>query len=29
MKDILLWECHEGCDCVENNHIHYVNIDKK
>jgi hypothetical protein len=23
MKDILGWECSEGCDCVEKGHIHF------
>ena len=25
MKDILLWECEEGCTCVEDGHVHYTN----
>ena len=23
MKDMLGWTCEEGCDCLENNHVHY------
>ncbi len=27
MKDVLGWECYEGCDCKEKNHIHYNQMD--
>jgi len=23
MKDQLGWDCYEGCDCVEQGHVHY------
>ena len=22
MRDVLGWKCHEGCTCLENNHVH-------
>ena len=27
MKDILTWECYEGCDCKEQGHIHITSND--
>ena len=28
MKDVLGWDCYEGCDCKEKNHIHYNQLPK-
>jgi hypothetical protein len=25
-RDVLGWECFEGCDCKEKNHVHYNNM---
>jgi len=29
MKDQLGWDCYEGCDCVEQGHIHHNGITHK
>lgn len=26
MKDVLGWDCEEGCTCVEDGHIHYNQV---
>lgn len=28
MKDILTWDCYDGCDCQEQGHVHYANSNK-
>ena len=29
MKDQLGWDCYEGCDCVEQGHIHHNSVIRK
>jgi len=29
MKDQLAWDCYEGCDCVEQGHIHHSDYIRK
>ena len=29
MRDLLGWDCEEGCDCVEKGHVHISNVGAK
>ena len=29
MKDVLGWDCEDGCTCVKDGHIHYNQIPMK